>query len=48
MTVIVGLILLVVQFAILFYQWKLEQDFKEWMTDIDMEFFKSYAKFKEE
>lgn len=31
-----------------FYVWKLEQDFKEWATDIDVEFFKHYSKFKED
>lgn len=31
-----------------FYVWKLEQDFKEWSMDIDMEFFKNYKGFKED
>ena len=31
-----------------FYTWKLEQDFKEWSQDIDVEFFKNYKGFKEE
>lgn len=31
-----------------FYTWKLENDFKEWSMDIDVEFFKNYSKFKEE
>lgn len=31
-----------------FYTWKLEQDFKEWSMDINMEFFHNYSKFKED
>lgn len=46
--IIMMMIVMLLQFAVLFYQWKLETDFKEWMTDIDMEFFKKYTKFKEE
>lgn len=36
-------LVLIVCFAVnTFYVWKLEHDFQEWATDINMEFFKNF------
>ena len=36
------LVILVLQIVNTFYLWKLERDFQEWATDINVEFFKNF------